>query len=209
MRRLVGMFRLRLKKWRIEVKHGCHTKYLFDQKNIHIGDQTYGLPEVFFSSGENELHIGKFCSIAEGVRIMMGGMHHGEWVSTYPFYHELPGLCRWNAPDTSPPGAWGDAPQLDTRIGNDVWIGRDVLILPGVAIGNGAIIGARAVVSRDIPAYCVAAGVPARVIRKRFTDDQIDWLERIQWWNWNFEKIQRELPHICSGDIDAFIERNS
>lgn len=86
-------------------------------------------------------------------------------------------------------------------IGNDVWIGREAKILPGVKIGDGAIVGAYAVVAKDIPAYCVAVGNPARVVKKRFDDEMIALLEKAQWWNWPIEDITEFLPVLTMSDI--------
>lgn len=87
-------------------------------------------------------------------------------------------------------------------IGNDVWIGREAKILPGVKVGDGAIIGAYAVVAKDVPAYCVAVGNPARVVKKRFDDDIIALLEKVQWWNWPIEDITEFLPVLTMSDIN-------
>lgn len=89
----------------------------------------------------------------------------------------------------------------DTVIENDVWIGQHVTIMPGVHIGNGAIIGANAVVTKDIPAYHVAGGNPCRIIRKRFDDELILYLQELKWWNWPPEKIFINLEILCSGDL--------
>ena len=97
-------------------------------------------------------------------------------------------------PSTS---AWG---YLDI-IGNDVWIGYEAVILSGVTIGDGAIIGARAVVTRDVPPYTIAGGVPAKPIRKRFSDDTISALLNIKWWDWPKERIARHISDIQAGQI--------
>ena len=90
----------------------------------------------------------------------------------------------------------------DIIIGNDVWIGYEAVILSGVTIGNGAIIGARAVVTRDVPPYTIAGGVPAKPIRKRFSDDAISALLNIKWWDWPKERIARHISDIQAGRID-------
>jgi virginiamycin A acetyltransferase len=89
----------------------------------------------------------------------------------------------------------------DTVIGNDVWIGQNVTILPGVHVGDGAIIAANAVVAKDVPAYHIAGGNPAKVIKKRFADDLIDHLLKIKWWDWPAEKIFANLEILCSADL--------
>ena len=93
----------------------------------------------------------------------------------------------------------------DIRIGNDVWIGYEAVIMAGVSIGDGAIIGARAVVTRDVPPYTITGGVPAKAIRKRFSDDVISELLKLQWWNWPEEKIRQHIPDIQSGRIDCLL----
>ena len=90
----------------------------------------------------------------------------------------------------------------DTVVGNDVWIGQNVTILPGVHIGDGAIIGANSVVAGDIPPYTVAAGNPCRVIRPRFDRDLTEYLLELRWWDWDAEKIFRNLEALCSGDLE-------
>ena len=89
----------------------------------------------------------------------------------------------------------------DIVIGNDVWIGYEALILSGVTIGDGAIIGARAVVTKDVPPYTIAGGVPAKAIRKRFSDDTVSALLKSKWWDWPEEKIQRSISDIQAGRV--------
>lgn len=90
----------------------------------------------------------------------------------------------------------------DTVIGNDVWIGQNATIMPGVHIGDGAIIGANATVASDIPPYAIAVGNPARIIRRRFDDETIDLLLRLQWWNLPIEEIDTLLPILTNPDIE-------
>ena len=96
----------------------------------------------------------------------------------------------------------------DIVIGNDVWIGYEALIMAGVHIGNGAIIGSRAVVTKDVPPYTIVGGVPARPIRKRFTDDTIQKLEALKWWDWSYEKIKQSLPYLLNGYIENLSKQN-
>ena len=84
-----------------------------------------------------------------------------------------------------------------------MWIGYEAVILSGVTIGDGAIIGARAVVTRDIPPYTIAAGVPAKPIRRRFDVETIAQLEELRWWDWEEEKIRQNIAAIRNGDIEA------
>ena len=114
----------------------------------------------------DKLIIGSFCSIATGVTFMMHGNqgHRRDWASTFPFFY------------MNGDGAFGNpqdpfVPAGDTVVGNDVWIGAEAMIMPGITIGHGAIIGSRAVVTRDVEPYAIAAGNPAKPIRKRFSED--------------------------------------
>ena len=100
---------------------------------------------------------------------------------------------------------WNEINPKKTHIGNDVWIGRNVIITNGASIGNGAIIGAGSVVTKDIPDYAIAVGNPARVIRYRFTPEQIEQLNKIKWWDWPVEKIKGAYQDFKN--IDTFIEK--
>lgn len=148
------------------------------------------------------MHIGRYCSIAAGCQIVLGGNHHTKWISTYAFYQELDKF-----PAFSDLGEGNNVHHGNIIIGNDVWIGRNVLILPGCNIGNGAVIGAGAVVAGNIPPYSIAVDNPCRVVRSRFTKRQIKLLEDIAWWNWPYEKINENLHLICSDNIESFIEK--
>ena len=129
---------------------------------------------------------------------MNGANHAMGGISTYPFQIFGKG---WEAGfdfQTILDGVKGD-----TRIGNDVWIGEKATIMPGVTVGDGAVIAAHAVVTKDVPAYAVVGGNPARTIRMRFSDDAIRRLLEIAWWNWPADRISRNLGAIRGGDIDA------
>lgn len=89
----------------------------------------------------------------------------------------------------------------DIVIGNDVWIGYEAVIMSGVTIGDGAIIGTRALVTKDVPPYTIVGGVPARQIRKRFSEDIISSLLDVRWWEWSKEKIKKNISAIKTGYI--------
>ena len=91
----------------------------------------------------------------------------------------------------------------DTMIGNDVWIGAESMIMPGVRIGDGAVIGARSLVTKNIGPYEIWGGNPARLIKKRFTDDEIQKLLKIKWWDWNLDKLKQHLNIIRSPDVEV------
>lgn len=147
------------------------------------------------------LIIGKFCSIACGVKFLFNCANHTlKSLSTYtfPLFYE-----DWDLEKSDVVTTWDN--KGDIVIGNDVWIGYEAVIMAGVHIGNGAIIATRAVVTKDVPPYTIVGGIPAKPIRKRFTDNTIQKLEALQWWNWSFEKIKQSLPYLTSGDIDGLL----
>lgn len=145
----------------------------------------------------DRLIIGKFCSIACGAKFLFTSANHTvKSLSTYPFplFFEQWGLDKANVTD-----AWDN--KGDIVIGSDVWIGYEAVILSGVTIGDGAVIGARAVVTKDVPPYTIVGGVPAKPIRKRFSDSSIETLLALKWWDWPDEKIAKNIQAIKSGDI--------
>jgi chloramphenicol O-acetyltransferase type B len=162
------------------------------------GEHTYGECTVRVGQGERaRVRIGDYCSIAVGVEFSLGGNHRLDWVSTYPF-RVLWGL----------PGALTDGhprPEDDTEVGNDVWIGTQALIMPGVKIGDGAVIGARAIVTHDVRPYAVVGGVPAREIKRRFSDEQIEALLDLRWWDWPEERVRAHVEQLSSPDVTALL----
>lgn len=146
----------------------------------------------------DKLIIGKFCSIACGAKFLFTSANHTQTsLSTYPFpiFFEEWGLDVQNI--TS---AWDN--KGDIVIGNDVWIGYETVILSGVTIGDGAIIGSRAVVAKDVPPYTIVGGVPAKTIRKRFSDDDIEALQKMKWWDWPIEQIRAHISEIQTGKVE-------
>ncbi len=179
------------------------SKPFFMRKNrryakYEIGDWTYGAPRVLSWRQDATLKIGRFCAIADGVTILLGGDHRVDWITTYPLYilfgkeKTFPGFIRSKG---------------DVVIGNDVWIGRDALILSGVAIGNGAIVAARSVVTEDVAPYSIVAGNPARHIKFRFNEGVREDLTRIAWWDWPMAKIEENWPFLLSSDIEGLRAR--
>jgi virginiamycin A acetyltransferase len=143
---------------------------------------------------KDKLVIGKFCSIASGVRfIMNGGNHNPKLISTYPFKTFDKG---WEKGDL------GTTFKGDIIIGNDVWIGFEAIIMPGVKIGDGAVVSSRAVVTKNVLPYRIVRGNPARVIRKRFKQKVINDLLKIKWWDWSYKKIFRSADIIAGVDVE-------
>lgn len=143
----------------------------------------------------DKLVIGKFCSIACGAKFLFNSANHTQAsLSTYPFpiFYEEWGLDIKNVAT-----AWDN--HGDIVVGNDVWIGYEAVIMAGVTIGDGAIIGARAVVTKDVSPYTIVGGVPAKPIRRRFSDETISTLLELKWWNWPVEKIAQNIEAIKAG----------
>ena len=146
--------------------------------------------------------IGKFCSIANATRINPGNhptwralQHHSVYrAEAYELGEDDHDFFRWRKDD------W-------VTIGHDVWIGHGATVTAGVTIGNGAVIGAGAVVTRDVEPYTVVGGVPARVIKRRFTEAQAEALDRIAVWDWSRDAYRAAIPDIRALAIDAFIEK--
>lgn len=181
-------------------------KPLVSSPLIDIGEYTYyddpefaeqfATRNVLHHYGPDRLVIGKFCALATGVTFTMNGANHRmSGVSTYPF--PIMG------------GAWAEHSDLvsdlpsrgDTVVGNDVWIGGNVAVMPGVRIGHGAVISTEAVVTKDVPDYAVVGGNPARVLRERFTADEIRTLLDIAWWNWPIDSITEHIRTISDGSV--------
>lgn len=191
-----------------------YLKNVITRDNIKVGDYTiyndyYNDPRDFeknnvlyqYPVNKDKLIIGKFCSIACKAKFLMtSGNHTMKSLSTYtfPIFYEEWGLDVSHITD-----AWDN--KGDIVIGNDVWIGYDAIIMSGVKIGDGAIIGTRAIVTNDVPPYTIVGGIPAKVIKKRFSDDIILKLLKIKWWDWPDEKIQANIQHIQSGNIDKLV----
>ena len=125
------------------------------------------------------------------------GNHKMASLSTYsfPLFDE-----EWGLNATSITDAWDN--NGDIVIGNDVWVGYEAVIMQGVHIGDGAIIGTRAVVTNDVSPYRIVGGIPAKEIRKRFSEDVIEKLVELQWWVWDDETVQKILPNIMNGNIN-------
>lgn len=187
------------------IKTVCYISNLPERPNVQIGEYTYysdnkKSPEQFYDNIEHhyeflgdKLIIGRFCAIAEGVKFIMNGANHRmDGITTYPF-NIFSGGWEKVTPTV------GQLPfKGDTVIGNDVWIGQNVTVMPGVKIGNGAIIAANSTVVKNIEPYSIYGGNPAQFIRKRFSDEIIKLLLELQWWNWDEEKIFRNLEKLTS-----------
>lgn len=168
---------------------------------LEVGPHCYGKVNIGDHEAGQRVIIGDYCSIAANVKFILRNHRH-DIITTYPFddfyayFSDIP--VSESAHSTKNNGI--------IQVGNDVWIGENVTILPGVKIGDGAVIGNGAVVTKNVPDYAVVGGVPAKKIKFRFTPEQIKKLKKIAWWNWNDEKIGKNLNKIINPDIDGFIK---
>lgn len=165
--------------------------YLKNDLFSTIGIGTYDNNATVYRWSDAPLIIGNYCSIANGVKFIIDdGRHQIGKVTSYPFASNVIGTKR------------------GITIGNDVWIGMNTIILNGVTIGNGVTVAAGSVVTADIPDYCVAAGVPAKVVKKKCTDIEAKQMNEIAWWNWEENKIDDCMAHFKL-DIPEFISKHS
>lgn len=177
-------------------EYTMYNDFVHDPRQFEKNNVLYQYP----INGDS-LRIGKFCSIACGAKFLFASANHTQTsVSTYPFpiFFE-----EWDLDIGDVMSAWDH--KGDIVIGNDVWIGYEAVVMAGVTIGNGAIIGARAVVTKDVPPYTIVGGVPAREIRRRFSDDVIARLLELKWWDWPAEQIQRNIKNIQAGRLDLLL----
>lgn len=161
-----------------------------------VGTGTYGIPEVFEFGDDTLLRIGSYTSIAAGVKVLLGGEHRTDWLTTYPFPAMMKGLE--DIKDYAPSKG-------DVVIGSDCWICADATILSGVTIGHGAIVAAGAVVARDVPAFAVVGGNPCKFIRWRFEEDVRQQLLDAAWWDWPMDEVKSVARNLCGSDLDAFL----
>lgn len=192
-----------------------YLKNVVSDSNIEVGDFTIyndfvNDPRDFeknnvlyhYPINGDRLKIGRFCSIACGAKFLFtSGNHTLRSLSTYtfPIFFD-----EWNLDKSRICEAWDN--KGDIELGNDVWVGYEAVIMSGVKIGSGAIIGTRAVVTKDVPPYTVAAGVPAKPIRRRFDDSTIETLEKLRWWDWRDEKLAAAIDAIQTGNIKQLVE---
>lgn len=190
----------------------CFLKNIVKNPNIIVGDYTYyddfenvenfeRNVKYHFNFVGDKLIIGKFCMIASDVKFIMNGANHlTKALTTYPF------AIFGNAWENAMEGK--QYPQRgDIIIGNDVWIGYNATIMSGVTIGNGAIIATNATVVKNVEPYTIVGGNPATEIKKRFSEEVIKRLQNLQWWNWDVQKITKNVQALTDIDIDK-LEQN-
>jgi len=172
--------------------------------NISVGRHTLYPAYIISAEPNDRVVIGNYCSISYGVVIIA---NHGHNMTTgYGDYRVSTFALAGIAKTGFKPSYWLPEKRNFVVIGSDVLVGTYAIILPGVTVGHGAIIGAGSVVTRDIPPYAVAAGVPARILRYRYSKEQIEKLLQIAWWNWDEQKISDNMDYFY-GKVDDFIDK--
>ena len=190
----------------------CFLKNIIKNPNIIVGDYTYydDFEDVHnfeknvkyhFDFTGDQLIIGKFCMIASDVKFIMNGANHlSNAISTYPFAVFGNGWESAMEGKTYPNKG-------NIEIGNDVWIGYNATIMAGVKIGDGAIIATNSTVVSDVEPYTIVGGNPAREIKKRFSPEIVERLLKLQWWNWDIEKITENVQNLTDLDLEK-LEKN-
>jgi acetyltransferase-like isoleucine patch superfamily enzyme len=174
---------------------------LISAGRVTWGRHSYGTPDVLTFRGDTtRAHVGSYVSIAHGVRLLLGGNHRVDWVTTFPLraHFGLPGAHTDGHPSS----------KGDIVIGNDVWLGYGCTILSGVNIGHGAVVGANSTVTRPVRPYAIMVGSPAREVRRRFSDDEVDALLQLAWWDWPDWKVQQEVDVLCSPNVQLMVNRH-
>jgi acetyltransferase-like isoleucine patch superfamily enzyme len=165
-----------------------------------MGTMSYYAPRVVkFKGDSGRVIIGNFASVAPDADFYVGGLHRTEWVSLYGLRTML-----------ELPGAHEDGfthGRGDIVVGSDTWVTNGCTVMSGVTIGDGAVVGTKAVVTKDVRPYAIVVGNPAREIRRRFSDAQVEALLRIRWWDWPTDKVREHVDLLSNPDVDGFIAR--
>jgi acetyltransferase-like isoleucine patch superfamily enzyme len=163
-----------------------------------MGNMSYYAPNVIkFKGDTGRVIIGNFASVAPDADFYVGGLHRVEWVSLYGLRAML-----------ELPGAYEDGfthGRGDIVVGSDTWVTNGCTVMSGVTIGDGAVVGTKAVVAKDVRPYAIVVGNPAKEIGRRFSDEQVEALLRIRWWDWPTELVKERVDALSSPDVDAFI----
>ena len=208
-------YRIKFRKRNIKVDWSCQLSAndfecegmnVLHQSVIYRGKLGYG-SYIGERSNLNAV-IGRYCSISSDVKTISGTHPVHSFVSTHPAFFSANKQAGFTyvTENCFREDVFADSEKHLVIIGNDVWIGSNVLLLPGVTIGNGAVVAAGAVVTKNVDPYTIVGGVPAKEIRKRFSEDNIKALIKMNWWNWKEATIAEKAEDFQ--DIEKFLARN-
>lgn len=185
-------FRLKLIPKNVTIKGGCNIAYrsIFEGHNV-IGKNTdfngtIGFGSYIGANSDISGCIGRYCSISSDVKMLTGTHPLSDFVSTSPVFYSLQKQCNMTFVKEQLFDEMLHADKFNKYsiiIGNDVWIGTGAIIKGGITIGDGAVVLANAAVTKDIPPYSIVGGVPAKILKKRFDDDTINFLTKFKWWD--------------------------
>ena len=177
-------------------------------ENIHLWHADRGTyfdrhVNIITWSDQYKVHLGKYNSIGRDCNFFLHANHRADWVTTTsqllgPVTPEIAEMHM----NMGHPTCKGDI-----KVGNDVWIGATSTIMSGITIGDGAIIGAGSMVTKDVPPFAIVAGNPSKIVKYRFTEEQIEKLLQISWWDWEEDKIKDNAMSMWSSNIDDFINK--
>lgn len=190
---LLHAFSLIYKERKIRV-NDMTLSFPYEIVDYDVGEFSYGNIHVYSYQKNGHLKIGRYCSISE-ISVIIGGDHH-KGIITYPIRRRFLGI----SVDSD------NVPSVGVEIGNDVWIGLGATILDGVKIGDGTIIGAGAVVSRDLPPYSIAVGNPAKVVKTRFSSDEVELLINSRWWELQKDEVIKIMDAGYMDNVQEFVD---